>query len=758
MVTDVACPVCQKHYSATPDMIGKRVRCRNCATVFPVIPQDEGSLEPVGVSAAEEEESAPAAPPPPPLDGNLESEFESAIGGEEGRSPLRPNIKLKFPWAAELDRFLPAALIIIAVVWMCSQTFGSPDLNPLWTGFLRVGVVLALYACLILPVVLFAASRIALKLKYELPPSTAWRAAAVFSLPLMLGYVFWSISAGPSGFVLGCILGLAISAAAFWLLFRLQPREIAPSFAAVGGSFLGAVLVSIGIMALLNVFINSGMISSHAAHDLRSSPLGPGFAWNVRPDNSPGRPSQDSSAQTASSINAPSSSSASSTTNPSADVAADGHPSKVNGEKVAPGNDSSAVAESANNVPAVKVTSLASPIATGSDSSNLPPETTPATISTNSSGSKVFDLPSDTVDNSSQGDDAWLTAIRAKAVPFIASLQPARGIGPCDAIVFPATRSGCVAVVHHKEDWRDLIQILDSHGQPIGPDVDLAREASGISNGREYALSPDGQMLARPVHFPRPGFAVCLMQSQRTLPISPDCDSSTVPQLVGFCGNDKLVFEYSRNREDFIAVWSIRDSRSVMLLSVPRHAYTPGNCEISPDGQQVALAAQVDGKAALKLYSLVADRAPQDLVIKDLDPHWIVQPAGIAFSPDSSNLAILFVEHDEGFITSWNLKDKASPPNEQLCTAIPAQVTRNCNSGGRVLDWIGNRTWLIGGDAVIDVNTGRLLGRIGDSAVRSQRADGNQVKILYSLNRVIHVAELEFDQAKLNSTSGESGK
>ena len=342
-------------------------------------------------------------------------------------------------------------------------------------------------------------------------------------------------------------------------------------------------------------------------------------------------------------------------------------------------------------------------------------------------------------------------------MPFIASVQAAKGIAPSDAIVYPATRSGCIAVVHHKDEGRDVIQVLDAQGQPVGQEADLPREGNGIANSREYALSPDGQMLARPVHFPRAGFAVWMIPLQRSVAISPECDAGTVPQLVGFCDNDKLVLEYARNKEDFIDVWSIKENRSLRSIIVPSHPYTPGNCEISPDGQYVALAARVDGKAALEIYCLTADRMPQDLAIKDLDSHWVVQPAGIAFSGDSSKVAILFVERDEGFIESWNLKNSSTPPNEQLCTAIPVQVIRNSNSGARVLDWIGDGTWLIGGDAVMDVATGRLLGRIGDNAVRGQHVDGSRVEVLYSMNRTIHVADLRLDQAKVASMTSGSG-
>src|SRR5690242_2487142 len=120
MAQEVACPNCSKRYAALPEMIGKRVRCRNCATVFPIL-LDQASHH----QTSHESADTVAAPPPSDLFSQVsaESQFEQALGSEESSSTRRPNSRLKFPLARELDKYLPIALVGIGAIWMSAQTF-----------------------------------------------------------------------------------------------------------------------------------------------------------------------------------------------------------------------------------------------------------------------------------------------------------------------------------------------------------------------------------------------------------------------------------------------------------------------------------------------------------------------------------------------------------------------------------------------------------------------------------------------------------
>jgi len=243
MAQEVACPNCSKRYAARPEMIGKRVRCRQCATVFPIL------LDQTADGAAE----TVAAPPAPDFfaQASAESQFENALGGDEGTSTRRPNTRLKFPLARELDKYLPIAMVGVGAIWMTAQTFRVPDAGPIWTGLMRLAIVFGLYIFAIVPGAMYGIRKIADHLKYELPPMPVWRAAAVFALPMTLGYVFWIVSGASGMFIVGCLIGLLFSSAAFWLLFRLELQEIAPSYAAATGGFVGSVLAGVLVMLLL---------------------------------------------------------------------------------------------------------------------------------------------------------------------------------------------------------------------------------------------------------------------------------------------------------------------------------------------------------------------------------------------------------------------------------------------------------------------------------------------------------------------------
>src|SRR5579859_5736423 len=54
MSFNVRCPECQKRYAADERMVGKRIRCRQCGTVFPVLAERANApaqLKPAAVSA-----------------------------------------------------------------------------------------------------------------------------------------------------------------------------------------------------------------------------------------------------------------------------------------------------------------------------------------------------------------------------------------------------------------------------------------------------------------------------------------------------------------------------------------------------------------------------------------------------------------------------------------------------------------------------------------------------------------------------------
>src|SRR5206468_3958909 len=141
------------------------------------------------------------------------------------------------------------ALLVIGVLWAARETFKS-DIGPVWAGVLRLVVILACYMALIVPLTLLGIRRIARHMQYTLPPQPVLRTAAAFTLPATLGYVTWVALGSVSSLIVGVILGLCFGAGAFWLLFRLELKELGKSFAVAAGSFAGS-LIACGVLLLL---------------------------------------------------------------------------------------------------------------------------------------------------------------------------------------------------------------------------------------------------------------------------------------------------------------------------------------------------------------------------------------------------------------------------------------------------------------------------------------------------------------------------
>jgi hypothetical protein len=766
--SEVECPTCHKKYAIGPEMAGKRVRCRQCANLFEVPfaePEPELIADDDAPSAMEPE---PTAAAPAVFDFGapvVAAQFEEAFTSNPIEETYRPNTRFKFPWAAQLDEWLPIALVTICATWVVYQTFRSETVGPLWAGLLRLTVVFGLYLLVVVPGVIYGVRRASAKLRFALPPAPGWRAAAVFALPLAMAYVFWVITGSFGMFIVGCLIGLCFAAGGFYLLFRLRPAEMGLSYAAASGGFTGAIGISIVLMIVLNFLLNAAMKSANAAGNVPGSPLGPSFAWTVPPAPQPSSEQNDPKEKEP----APRSQLASSTQPPVAGR---------NVEPVNPPKDSAGSASTSN----ADNARTAIPRRLGTDPENIGQPVNSTLVAAKDGNSKsgptpasaiaggervaskqpgagtVFDLPPDMIESQPQpaapqhveaGTAAWLKTLQSKALPFVKEAQTAAEIGLVNDVVYPCTASSWIAVIHHKDAQQDQIDVMDAQTFAPAGSASMARESTGNPACRQYALSPDGLLLARPARFPKVGFPVWSLKEQRILSIISPLETPRPSDLIGFADNDHLICITARGQQEFLEIYSVKSGKRMSSSPFPiGYAHTPGNGELSPDGKYFVIAARSNAREAdLFLYGL-ANPSPKKLPISSLDARWVVQPSGIAFSSDGSRVAALFAQHGEGFITAWNLKGPAKEIT-QLCPTIPAQLTREALAGGRLFDWIGNNAWLVGGDAVIDAGNGRLLGNLSDESVRSQHMVGDDLQLLFNSGKAMRVASIRLDPTKL---------
>lgn len=751
MSKEVQCPVCQKKYAVGHEMTGKRVRCRQCANVFTVPAPDA----PVAseVEGFEAEVAAAAAPPTSFLD--AAAQFENALGRDE-KPKLRPSTRFKFPWAAQLDDFLPGTLVGVGFLWVIYETFHSP-IGPIWAGLIRLAVVYGLYAGLVVPLTLMGIRKIALKLGYALPPQPAFRTAAVYALPVTLGYVTWVALEHPMSFAIGALLGLIFAAGAFWFLFRVDPqKELVPSFSVATGTFVGSLVACGLIMWVLNMVLYGSMKSSQAIYAVHVSPIGPTYAWNTEPPPLPhlnSRSDADSDNSTS-----PSQNPVQQARSPKPPVGDDNGqtrlpmPSNLQSSPGNPRTTDAAVASSSVKVSHDPVVVPQTPASQPSPSNN----------EHRTGSNTVFDIPNDDAPNtprpaapetaSQAGESKLIADLKSRQLPFVRDVRQPPDIGQFDELVYPATTSSWFAVVRHKDANQDAVELRNANTFERSATVLFPREGNVPPGSRRYALSPDGQHMVEPATFPKPCFQVWSFKDQRVTRRIDMSEETGMPELIGFIDNDHFLIQSLLRASKVLQVRDVKSGLAQRTIPIATYAHTPGNGELTPDGKYFAIATRTHGQAELLLYDLAhVNVNPKSMVITGLGERWPVEPVGIAFSRDGSRVAAMFSNQGEAYVISWNIADRRVL-TDQLCPGIaPRGGDADC---GRTFEYIGNNALLVGGATIIDPATGRLLANLTDSPLKNQHfEDGNYCHLQYPDQGHSRLAVVELDPARLDAYS-----
>jgi hypothetical protein len=727
MANEVACPVCQKKYTVGPEMAGRKVRCRQCANVFTVAGAHVAAMADPPPEQQEDNTTPPVPPPPSIFD--AQAQFEQALNRDIQQPKLRPSTKFKFPWAAQLDDWLPTALIVVGVVWSAFETFRS-DIGPVWAKLLRLVVIFGLYAGVVIPITMIGIRKMSMKLAYALPPMTAWRAAATYTLPALLGYLTWVALVHPASFAIGCLLGLIFAAGAFWFLFRVDPqKELVPSFGVATGSFVGSLICCGIIMWVLNMVLFGVMKSNHTADTVKISPIGPSFAWNVEtpiPQRRATGSDSDSSDDTQTTPQVVRQDAQ--TSNPARGSSA---PSKAN----PPANDPLAnnASEPAKQSEPVAVTAASEKIAPSTASPTTLPALPPiSSDKTSASTSKtVFDGINDEASNTPHSvtpdpvvksdDTKFVADLKSRQLPFVRDVSSPRDLDTFDELVYPATTSSFMAVVTHKDQSQDAVELRNAATFERLAIVLFPRENNNDLGPRRYALSPDGQYMVRPASFPRPMFQVWSFKEQRVVSRAYLGDGNSSPLLLGFIDNEHYLTQCLVQSANYLQVRETRTGLVIHSTQLPPYNRSPGNSQISSDGKMFALATRMGGQAQVLLFDPMHPTIkPRICRIAGLSDKFAVDPVGIAFSQDSSRLAAMFASQGEAYVVAWN-RD-GSIITDQVCPGIapPQQDSTSDLCGGRVFDWVGNNVWLIGGTSFVDPLSGKLMVNLVSMPVKGE--------------------------------------
>lgn len=735
MSFEVACPGCRKTYTADDNMIGKKIRCRQCAQVFVVeLPEGASSSSSTTGRDASRGMNSSRAGGAPVMTRPAPARAASAATiplRKPAADPfgLRPSVPQDFPASVALEAWVPLGLCAASTVWVVTETFSDNHSGAAWAPIVRILGFAAVFFLLAVPAALFAANKTFKHKRRAMPPSPFYRTVATFILPATLAYIFSTLS-GAMGFVIGSLVGLAVVAIVFWLLFRLEGQETANAYAIVGGSYFGASAVGAVLLALLAMGINRGMTGSRPPSDLKENPLGPQFVWT--PPAPPAAPAHnttpDQSAPTTPEQTAPT---------PSVPAAAPSNP--------APNS--------------------AQPAMTGTNGSNEntsepdPSKSTAADDEIDPSRSKLFGGSGPGTEG-----DPFVKSIQDAKLPWVRWVFRPSDQGIYEQSLSPLTPSTVVALFRLPGIGGRTIECcrLTPTYRGLGalPLGDEGADAS--STAGRYAIAEDGSALLRLTNSAAPKVEVLAFRGAGgsvSLTLPPEFPKSSdavpaTPELLGALPGRRFIIRWTSGDQTDLQVYDFQSTGKPRINIKLGQSDWPNVFGVSPDGNSFAIAEREAEHTYVVSRSLTSTATPPKLFdTADLQDKGQHDCAGIAFSPDGSRLAALMEHGTDGWVRSW-LVEEEHQIAEGTCK-VPSADEMLGQIKGRSFDWITDAKWLIHGRTVLDAATGAPFGTLTDQIVTAQQmADDHTAYLSYlGIDGHPHIAVVKFNPAAFNSDS-----
>lgn len=751
-------------------MVGKKIRCRQCARVFVVEAGDaaSSSSSTMGRSASSLTGSTLSGTGSHAGLTGSQAGQRSGVGGTtvitrprvgQAASPAArpaaarlsaaplPGEFQPFPGSEIVEAWLPLALSLIAAVWVPAESISSNNTGAAWPAVLRIALFAAVYFLLVVPVTLYAVKAVFQRKRRALPPQPVWRVIATFLFPATLAYVFSSLS-GVTGFVVGALLGLIVVAMAFWLLFRLDPQETANVYAVVGSTCFGTLVLGMLIFIGAGALMNRAMISSHSAGEYKENPLGPTLAWTV-PAKHEVKQSQstdhdDSTSAPSTASGQPSPTPAPAAPQPAQPVAAPANTSNTNTAAAPASPPPVANADAAPSSPTVS----AAPDGTvpGED-----PDMDPALRQ------GLFGTGTPAVEG-----DPFIQGIQNAKLKWVKWVYRPADQGIYEQTLSPMVPSPFVAMFRPSGiggrtiECCRLAPLYRAMGAiPVSEDGTDTASATG-----RYALTDDGAALLRLTNSANPKVEILPFRGaggavNLTLPAEftkPGTDPGLItPELLGALPGRRFLVRWSNADQTFVQLYDLQSTGAPRLSLKLGQNFWPNVYAVSPDGNWFAAPEREADRVFISVRSLSDAKTPVVLLPTDGAVDNVHRdPVGIAFSPDSSRMAVLLEHGTDGLIRSWLMAGEL--PQANAACKVPAAEEMLGQQKGRPFDWMAGGKWLVHGRTVIDAGTGATFGTLTDGVVTGQQlADDHTAYLNYlGTDGHPHMAVVKFNPAALS--------
>jgi WD40 repeat protein len=285
----------------------------------------------------------------------------------------------------------------------------------------------------------------------------------------------------------------------------------------------------------------------------------------------------------------------------------------------------------------------------------------------------------------------------------------AMSIPPGLSISIPVTRRGSKASVYFPESLVPFVAVAENAESGLDLfDLRNARRAGRIADIDDYdsaAVSPDGKHLA--THSIAKARALKLWSFGSGKVVHTFALPKEYANLValGFAGPDRLFGAQSSDGN--LTVWQVPSGEVVTTIPIGRVS-NAGEIATSPGGSYVAIA---NDKGAVTIYDTRnGNRAGS--VSRGGQQYYRAQ--GLAFSPDGSELAVVFGGGMRIDLYCWGMEDGKLLVHHEL-NRVP-----HASSTDDAIIWFADKSaWLVNGKAVVDRATGVSVS-IDDTASPAQ--------------------------------------
>ena len=186
-----------------------------------------------------------------------------------------------------------------------------------------------------------------------------------------------------------------------------------------------------------------------------------------------------------------------------------------------------------------------------------------------------------------------------------------------------------------------------------------------------------------------------------------------------------------------------------LVVSPPASADSLASIAVNLKTHRLAVACVENSVSTLMQYDLRTGATLLKTGIQEVDPS---SPAGVAYSADGQQLAVLFEYPGGALLLNYDAKT-GKKPQEWVYTVWPsAGISTEPFKTRResAITWLDSSNLLLYGQGILNIKTGKTIASLGVPGVAAQRVlDENQIELLTDDAKGVKVAKL--DREKLNA-------